>query len=93
VDGRRGLVEAGLPNSGSTSRGVLKEPDFLVFYKGKVGVLEVDGPTHVGRAADDSARDGYFQRHGLFVKHYPSEMCSKQPEIVLRDFLGLLVKS
>jgi hypothetical protein len=43
------------PNSGSMSHGVQKEPDFLVIYRGKVGILEVDGPTHAGRAADDSS--------------------------------------
>jgi len=81
------------PNSGSMWHGVHKEPDFLVFYKGKVGVLEVDGPTHIGRAADDSARDSYFERHGLWVKHYPAEACYNEPGVVVGSFLSLLAKS
>lgn len=81
------------PNSAAMSHGVQKEPDFLIFYRDKSGVLEVDGPTHAGRAADDSIRDSYFQRHGMFVKHYPAEHCWGQPETVVKDFLSLLVKS
>jgi len=81
------------PNAGAVAGKVPKEPDFLVFYRNKVGVLEVDGPTHAGRAADDSIRDSYFQRQGLFVKHYPSEKCFSDAEWVVRDFLKLLLKS
>jgi hypothetical protein len=81
------------PNAGAVAGKVPKEPDFLVFFRNKVGVLEVDGPTHAGRAADDSIRDSYFQRHGLFVKHYPSEKCLNDAEWVVKDFLRLLLKS
>ena len=81
------------PNSGAMSHGVHKEPDFLVVYDKKVGILEVDGPTHTGRAADDSMRDTYFQTHGIFVKHYPAETCYRQPETVVKSFLSLLAAS
>jgi hypothetical protein len=82
-----------IPNSAAAAGKVQKEPDFLIFYRGKVGILEVDGPTHSGRLADDSLRDSFFQRQGIFVKHYPSEKCYTDPAWVLRDFLGLLLKS
>ena len=70
---------------------VLKEPDFLILYKKRLGILEVDGPAHGGRAAHDSLRDGYFQRQGIFMKHYPSEKCQSDPVWVVRDFLKLLL--
>jgi hypothetical protein len=81
------------PNSGAMSHGAIREPDFLIVYRGKMGVLEVDGMSHEGRAAEDSARDSYFQRHGLFVKHYPAEVCYDQPKMIVGDFLSLLAKS
>lgn len=82
-----------IPNSAAAAGKVQKEPDFLIFYRGKVGILEVDGPTHSGRLADDSLRDSFFQRQGIFVKHYPAEKCASDPTWVLRDYLGLLLKA
>jgi hypothetical protein len=82
-----------IPNSAAAAGKVQKEPDFLIFYKGKVGILEVDGPTHTGRMADDSLRDSFFQRQGIFVKHYPAEKCYSDPAWVVRDFLSLLLKA
>jgi hypothetical protein len=81
------------PNCAALSGKVQKEPDFLIFYKRRTGILEVDGVSHVGRAADDSLRDSYFQRQGIFIKHYPHEKCLSDPTWVARDFLNLLVKS
>jgi hypothetical protein len=82
-----------LPDCASSSHNVVREPDFLIFYRGRAGVLEVDGPTHKGQAADDHQRDSFFQRHGLFVKRYRSEDCVQTPEVVVKDFLQLLIKS
>ncbi len=82
-----------LPNCTAVSGKVPKEPDFLIFYKKRIGILEVDGPTHTGRMADDSMRDSFFQRQGIFVKHYPAEKCFQDAAWVLRDFLGLLLKA
>lgn len=82
-----------IPNSAAAAGKVQKEPDFVIFYRGRVGILEVDGPTHSGRMADDSLRDSFFQRQGIFVKHYPAEKCASDPRWVLRDFLGLLLKA
>jgi hypothetical protein len=82
-----------LPNSAAAAGKVQREPDFLIFYKGRAGVLEVDGPTHAGRLADDTLRDSYFQRQGLFVKHYPAERCQSEPQLVVREFLGLLLRA
>jgi hypothetical protein len=81
------------PDSAAVWHGIVKEPDFLVFYQGKVGILEVDGPTHTGRAAEDNTRDSFFQRSHIFVKHYTAEHCYGQPMVVVKDFLDLLRKS
>ena len=43
------------------------EPDFLVWQDGKLGVLEVDGPWHTRRAAEDHERDHRFREHGIRV--------------------------
>jgi hypothetical protein len=40
-------------------------PDFLITHRGKAGVIEVDGPHHRGRAANDHSRDGYLRDAGI----------------------------
>lgn len=41
------------------------EPDFVIAYKGRVGIVEIDGPTHQGRAAADKSRDHFFENSGV----------------------------
>ena len=82
-----------LPNCTAVTGKVPSEPDFLIFYKGRAGVLEVDGPHHAGRLADDTLKDSVYQRQSLFVKRYPYEHCIANPARVVRDFLGLLLKA
>ena len=41
------------------------EPDFLVVHGGRVGAIEVDGPYHKGRAADDHKRKTLFRSAGV----------------------------
>jgi hypothetical protein len=67
------------------------EPDFVVFYNGKVGILEVDGEKyHPDLLKEDSdKRDQTFNDSGIsIVKHYDSEICKKSPEKVVSDFLS-----
>ena len=40
-------------------------PDFLITYRGKAGVIEVDGPHHHGRAAADQSRDRQLSDAGV----------------------------
>ena len=82
-----------LPNCSSVSGKVQKEPDFMIFFRQRVGILEVDGGSHLGRMSDDSLRDSYFQRQGIFIKHYPSERCESDPAVVVKEFLRLLLKT
>ncbi|MCF6376340.1 hypothetical protein L2K70_01840 [Nocardioides KLBMP 9356] len=47
------------------------EPDFVVCFKNRVGVIEVDGPHHVGKRASDTSRDRLFRYCGIAeVDHF-----------------------
>lgn len=70
-----------------------KETDFLVFYQGKWGILEVDGePWHPSsRVVHDHERDRLFKIYGIrVVEHYDSNRCFQQPDEVVREFLEIL---
>jgi very-short-patch-repair endonuclease len=68
-----------------------KEADFLVCYKGKWGILEVDGPHHSGRADVDHDRDRLFKQHGIVViEHFNHEECYKNTGQVVAKFLSIL---
>ncbi|NEQ23591.1 MAG: DUF3102 domain-containing protein [Microcoleus sp. SIO2G3] len=70
-----------------------EEPDFLVCYNGKLGILEVDGePWHpASRAVHDHQRDRLFKVHGIrVVEHYDAKRCSEQPDLVVQEFLEIL---
>lgn len=41
------------------------EPDLLITYKGRVGVIEIDGPHHKGRASDDTSRARLLRNAGV----------------------------
>ena len=75
---------------------VNREPDFLVCYNGRWGILEVDGePFHTpANAAQDHERDRLFEHHGVrFVQHYQAQRCYQEPQQVVTEFLELLVKN
>jgi hypothetical protein len=65
-----------------------REVDFLVFHKGRWGILEVDGPYHSAEA--DHWRDTRFREHGIQVYRYDSKRCYEQPKQVVREFLTQL---
>jgi hypothetical protein len=70
-----------------------REPDFLVCYKGKWGVLEVDGePTHPpSRTVEDHTRDRLFRLHGiLIVEHFDAVECFENADQVVKRFLYIL---
>jgi hypothetical protein len=55
-----------VPGAGfRATTGNVWEPDFLVTYHGRVAAIEVDGPAHTGRAANDHSRDRLIQRSGV----------------------------
>jgi hypothetical protein len=72
----------------------IREPDFLVCYKGKWGILEVHGDVfHRGQAktAKDHERMREFNRYGLFFfQAYSDSECRNTPDKVVDGFLKLL---
>ncbi|MFE5492984.1 hypothetical protein ACFQ7Z_23955 [Streptomyces virginiae] len=56
-----------LPLAGMRFLGYTREPDFLITYKGRAGVIEVDGFHHgmPGRASNDHSRDNLMLSAGV----------------------------
>lgn len=72
------------------------EPDVVVAYKGRAGVIEVDGPHHKGRRAMDGTRDHLLHDAGIaFVDRIPVEALDDPNELdaVLKRFLRRLGNS
>jgi hypothetical protein len=70
----------------------IREPDFLVFSAGRVGVLEIDGGSHDGRAAGDHERDRLFRQQGIkVVERFDARECYAWPDKVVAEFLALLM--
>lgn len=70
-----------------------REPDFLICYEGKWGILEVDGePFHPpSRTVHDHERDRLFKQSGIrIVEHFDANKCYEQADEVVRVFLDLL---
>ena len=64
------------------------EPDFVVCYLGKWGVLEVDGSSHEGRKADDTEKDRLYHAHQIrVVRRYTEEAARQNPDAVVAEFL------
>ncbi|WP_445276631.1 hypothetical protein [Streptomyces sp. DSM 41033] len=69
------------------------EPDFIVTYRGRVGVLEVDGPHHNARRALDLTREHLLHDSGVaHVDRVPVEALENPAEIsaVIDRFLRRL---
>lgn len=72
------------------------EPDFLVTYKKRAGVIEIDGPHHNVRRALDATRDHLWLDAGVaFVDRIPVEALSdpKELEASLRKFLRRMTET
>jgi hypothetical protein len=70
-----------------------KEPDFLVCFGGKWGILEVMGETyHDGSTAvKDHGRARRFKEYGLLcVEFFPAKRCLSDPSGVVDEFLAIL---
>ncbi len=65
-----------------------REIDFLIFHKGRWGILEVDGPHHSPDA--DTWRDTRFREHGIPVYRFNANQCYQQPKQVVHEFLSRL---
>lgn len=81
------------PLAGGRIPGRTWEPDFLVTYRGRAGVLEVDGPHHNTRRALDTTREHLLRDAGIaFVDRITVEAVDDPAELdgVLRRFLRRL---
>ncbi|MET7766914.1 hypothetical protein ABZS71_34885 [Streptomyces sp. NPDC005393] len=69
------------------------EPDLLVTYRGRAGVLEIDGPDHRVRRAMDTTRDHLLRDAGIaYVDRIPVEVIENPQELLttLKRFLRRL---
>ena len=78
-----------LPNCkarvGRSTNRLNREPDFLVCYKGKWGILAVDGePSHPStRTVEDHERDRLFRLSGVqVVEHFDAAECFENADRV-----------
>lgn len=72
-----------------------READFLVFYQGRWGILEVGGePFHPPtRTAEDHERDRTLKVHGIAIcEHFDAAQCVRDPDGVVRRFLEILAR-
>lgn len=68
-----------------------REIDFLVFFDGQWGMLEVDGPWH--SPANDAARDELLRVSGIDrhrIHRFASDRCFNDPAGVVAEFLNKL---
>jgi hypothetical protein len=82
-----------VPNAAVRIRDHTWELDFIMGYKGRVGVLDVDGPTHQGRWAADRSRDKALEDAGVnYVDRIPVETTDIPAELEssVRRFLRRL---
>ncbi|MGV9849950.1 hypothetical protein ACWDWU_14425 [Streptomyces sp. NPDC003442] len=83
-----------LPNGRIVRRTL--EPDFLVTYKGRAGILEIDGPHHNARRALDTTRDHLLHDSGIaYVDRVPVEALDSPAELeqVIDRFLRRLAET
>ena len=81
------------PLAGGRVPGRTWEPDVLVTYRGRAGILEIDGPAHNARRAMDLSRDHVLLNTGVaFVDRVPVEALNSPSELtaILRRFLRRL---
>lgn len=70
-----------------------RESDFLVFYQGKWGILEVDGDEFhpPSRTVDDHKRDRFFKASGIRIgAYFDAVQCFNQPDSIVQEFLKIL---
>ena len=93
---RKGLLVFPLPTAVLGEIGKYKEPDFVVFYEGKVGILEIHGDNwHTPEtAAEEHERCRVFKRLGVSVcEIFDARRCWDNPDAVVGEFLQELARS
>ena len=66
-----------VPNAAARVSGNTREPDFIIGYLGRIGVVQVDGSTHHKRWAADRSQDRMYEDAGVaLVDHIAAEEAS-----------------
>ncbi len=83
-----------MPNPAFVLRNVhTQEPDLLVTYRGRVGLVQVDGPSHRGRFAAEVTRDRLYRHSGIAeIDHFVVEDTDNDQdlEVLVARFLRRL---
>jgi hypothetical protein len=70
-----------------------REPDFLICYRGKWGVLEVMGEMYHTNAVKDHERARLFKDYGLLcIEFFSAKRCENEPAAVVDQFLAILAR-
>ena len=93
---RKGLLVLPLPVAVMGSSKKYKEPDFVVCFKGKVGILEIHGdkwpPPET--AAEEHERRHEFTKQGVGVYEiFGADRCWNDPDGVVSDFIQALTQA
>lgn len=68
-----------------------REVDFLICSNGTWGILEVS--YHPNRFEKDSEKDLWFKKSGILCfQHFTAERCYQKPNVVVDEFIEILLK-
>jgi hypothetical protein len=84
------------PNPALVINGHVWEPDLLITYRGRVGIVEVDGPSHQGRRGAEISKDRLLRHSGVAeVDHFLAEDTDsdKHLNMLVEQFLTRLGSS
>ena len=74
-----------------------KEPDFLICFRGKWGILEINGDNYhsgIVKTTKDHERARRFNHYGVFfIQAYNVDTCKSDPAAVVDEFLKLLANN
>jgi len=92
---KRSLLVLPLPVAVMGEMEKYREPDFVVFYKGKVGIIEIHGdkwhPPET--AASEHERRRAFTKLGVHIYEiFGADRCWNEPDKVIDDFLREFVR-
>ncbi len=71
------------------------EPDLLVLYRGRVGLIQVDGPSHHGRFAAEVSRDRLYRHSGVAeVDHFVVQDTDNEDDLdaLVKQFVRRLAR-
>jgi len=90
---RRAILYMPLPVAVISAK-ARREPDFVLFHKGRVGIIEVHGaPWHpASRSAEDHARALPFRMQNIEVLDVDAAEAFNHPDLVVDRFLELLLR-